>query len=189
MRKFRQSAGMRAWIGATTSMAINVKVSQDVDGHQFGVTVQISPEGKSTRFASAGEVMVRLQDISPFYVRPVSGSEEGKWRTIEQSLTGAYSPQTPATAFILRQPRLDPGNYRITAQHMESQAEVGREFIVASSFLVGVFGPQYLVHAGSDMPADFQQPILRQPFSGVGAAMPSADIPNVLWDGQDFIVE
>jgi len=122
-------------------MTIDVRVSQEPDYHEFAFGISIQPQGKTKRYAYENEVIVRLQD------RHLT-----TWRTIEQEYTGFNGLAT-----IRRIPRLNVGDYRLTAQHLDSDAEVAREFSILSDFTFGTLGAQYVVREGTEMPASFEQ--------------------------------
>ena len=156
--KMRQAS---SWSSAET-ITIDVSLSSEPDTHSIYGTIYIKPEGKSQRYANHGECIVRLQD------RFLGG-----WRTIESIDNQAYGalghPATdPYGSFlILRSPRLDPGQYRITAQHKESGAEYGREFSVNDDFSTSSWSARVTVNEGDPMPPTFSQPRL-----GRGVALP-----------------
>lgn len=139
------------WAKAET-ITVDVKLSSESDTHSIYGTIYIKPEGKSQRYASHGECTVRLQDRFLGY-----------WRTIESIDNQAYGalghPATdPYGSFlIVRSPRLEPGQYRITAQHKESGAEYGREFQVKDDFSTGDWSARITVNEGSSLPPTFSQ--------------------------------
>lgn len=127
------------------TITVRVRLSQtpNVTSHVFTGQARIQTDF-SSRYANAGEVIVRLQDRG--------GITAGGWRTIEQANT-----ETGGNYQISRSPRLDPGRYRITAQHKASGAEYGVELEVNSNFGVSYTTGIGVVHEGSEMESTFRQ--------------------------------
>ena len=150
----RQLASMRqTTYTSTPTIIIDVSLSTEPDSHAFYGRVDVYPLGHPpSRYAHAGECIIRLQDRFL-----------GAWRTIEQRDSLPWGPVAPppndylGNHFMIRTPRLNPGLYRITAQHKESGAEYGREFTVNSDFSVSGWSSRIKINEGSKMPPTFRQ--------------------------------
>jgi len=101
------------------------------------------------RLAEANECRVRLQAKAAF----------GTTQTHEQTITGSSGryelARSPGAA------RLSPGDYRISAQHVESDAEWALNVRLGASGIWSTLGAPVEVKRGRDMPATFNQSNVR----------------------------
>lgn len=128
-------------------IAIQVRVVKGQRDIKFQGNISIfwKANGASgTRRAKPDEVEVRLQDTG--------GLTLADWRTIAQTKTdtsaGGYS--------LVQKGGLDPGNYRIAARHIASNAEYGKTFEVKSDGLIGTYSNTEQINPGEEM-ASFKQ--------------------------------
>lgn len=160
------------WASSGT-IIVDVNLSSEPDSHSIYGRVDVYPLGyPPSRKAEAGECIVRLQDR---YL--------GWWRTIEERDTIAWGPVSNpphdylGNFLITRSPRLDPGRYRITAQHKQSGAEYAKEFTVNPDYSIGNWSARVKVREG-----ELLSPTFRQFESGPARPEPGIAFPEIrLW--------
>lgn len=139
------------YISHDTAMIVDVKVATaaEPEGHRLICTCYIRRVGAPSwdyRLAKLDEAELRLQDRHLTI-----------WRTIQQNKTNP-----DGVAIVINRPLLNPGDYRLTVQHIASKAEYGREFKIRDDLSFGDWGARYQVNAGEEMPPEFQQVSLQR---------------------------
>lgn len=123
------------------------KVQQPYDSFKFDGYIMVQPQGLASRVANSGECEFRIQ-----YPWGLSS-----WTDFQVALTGASYGLASMT---VNAPDMRfPSDYRATARHIASGAEVGIVFHIADDGTITSSSgwSQTVLNAGSTMPATFQQ--------------------------------
>lgn len=130
---------------------MKVSVSQLPGSYQFVFFIRVTPQGGTPRAPHANECQARVQ--YPWGFSSVLGGGWTDFQTVNTDDWGNATINVQSSAMRF------PSQYRVTARHVASGAEVARTFNIDANGNVGAFNAQTTINTGSTQPATFQQVI------------------------------